>query len=97
MEEKPIATYHGGGTGDTDGRAGDAKYGEPPAYKGQLLRILLGVKGDFVGACSIGGGRRLGGGWWWWWRVMVFVLRMVVPKVERRVRVPEKHQSESLL
>ena len=28
---------------------------------------------------------------------MVFVSRMVVPKVERRVRVPEKHRGESSL
>ena len=33
----------------------DAKYSEPTAYEEQRLsplRILLGVEGDFVGACS---------------------------------------------
>jgi hypothetical protein len=69
----------------------DAKHSEPPAYKGQLLRILLRVEGDFVGACSGGAGRRIG--WWWRKRVMVFVSRAVVPRVERRVMpvVREKH------
>jgi len=49
VEYTSIATHHGGDTGDTDGRARDAKHGEPPAYKG-----------DFVGACSVGAGRRIG-------------------------------------
>ena len=58
-ERKIIATHHGGGTGDANGRARDAKHGEPPAYERQLLRVLLGVEGDFVGTFSFGGGRRL--------------------------------------
>ena len=57
---KMIATHHGGGASNADGRARDAKHGEPPAQEGQLLRVLLRVEGDFVGACSKGGGRRLG-------------------------------------
>jgi len=52
---KIIATHHRGGTGDADGRPRDAKQSESPAYEGQLLRVLLGVEGDFVGACSVGG------------------------------------------
>jgi len=50
VEEASIATHHGGGTGDADGRARNAKHGEPPAYNGQLLQILLRVEGEFVGA-----------------------------------------------
>src|SRR5260221_11932884 len=51
---KIIATHHGGGPGDADGHARDAKHSGPPAYEGQLLRVLLGVEADFVGACSVG-------------------------------------------
>ena len=61
VEEASIETHHKGSTGNIDGRASrDAKHSEPPAYKGQLLRILLRVEGDFVGACSRGAGRRIG-------------------------------------
>ena len=60
VEEVPIATHHRGNTGNTDERARDAKHGEPPTSKGQLLRILVHVEGDFVGACSRGAGRRIG-------------------------------------
>lgn len=42
---------------------GDAKRGEPPAYKGQQLRILLRLEGNFVGACSVGADSRIGGSW----------------------------------
>ena len=60
VEDITIATHHKGSTGNTDERARDAKHGEPPASKGQLLQILLHVEGDFVGARSGGAGRRIG-------------------------------------
>ena len=68
-----------------------AKYGEPPAYKEQLLRSFLRVERDFVKAGAEkdeGGGK---GG------VMVFVSRAVVPQVGHRVVIPEKHRYESSL
>ncbi len=49
-------THHGRGACHADGGGGDAEYGEPPAYEGQLLRVICYVEGDFIGARRVEGG-----------------------------------------
>ena len=44
IKEVLIETHYEGGKGDADGRIRDAKHGDKPAYKGQLLRIFLRLK-----------------------------------------------------
>ena len=45
VKEDFIETQYEGGTGDADGRARDAKHGDPLAYKGLLLRIFAPPRG----------------------------------------------------
>ena len=91
FEGASFATHHGGCTactGDTDGCARNAKHSE---YKEQLLQTLLRIEGELVGPSGVGAVRRIGRGGG------SRPSRGFVPKVRRRVMVPEKHRGESLL